>query len=292
MVCVHVEETELPDGLKMQLGNIQALLENRFHDKEKFYDRLFSSLLPEKTRGEERDALPIQEVPRKRRESSKGQPAGTKGKKIFLGLMTAVLLVALALGGYTLLQKSGSDTVFADKNLETALREEMQKPRGSVTDQDLASFKDRLNLSGRNITNIEPLRHMKGIGILNLESNQIEDITPLGHLEGVMVLGLGNNRISDLAPLQNCKRTLIGLSLSNNPVSDLKQLRPLSNLEVLDISGVPITDLELGKYLRRLKSVILTDTGHGLDADALWRFKANLPPNCEVKMEKAEGRSQ
>ena len=292
MVCVHVEETELPNGLKMQLGNIQALLENRFHDKEKFYDRLFSSLLPESTRGEERDALPVQEVSRKRRESAKGQLAGVKGKKILLGLVAVVLLATLALGGYTLMQKSGSDAAFADKNLETALREEMQRPRGGVTEQDLASFKDRLNLSGRNITNIEPLRHMKGIGILNLENNQIADITPLGNLENVMVLGLGNNGISDLVPLQNCKRTLIGLSLSNNPIKDLKQLRPLGNLEVLDISGVPITDLELGKYLRRLKSVILTDAGHGLDGDALWRFKANLPPNCEVKMEKADGRSQ
>ena len=292
MVCVHVEEIELPDGLRMQLGNIQALLENRFHDKEKFYERLFNSLLPEKTRGEERDALPIQEVPMRRGGNAKGQPVGSKGKKILLGLVAGVLLVTLALGGYTQMQKSGNDTVFADKNLETALREEMQRPRGSVTAQDLASFKDRLNLSERNITNIEPLRHMKGIGILNLEKNQITDITPLGLLESVMVLGLGNNRISDLAPLQSCKRTLIGLSLSNNPIKDLKQLRPLSNLEILDISGVPITDLELGKYLRRLKSVILTDTGHGLDEEGLWQFKANLPPNCEVKMEKTNEKSQ
>ncbi len=39
------------------------------------------------------------------------------------------------------------------------------------------------------------------------------------------------------------------LVASENPIEDLKQLRPLTSLEVLDLSGVPITYLELGKYL-------------------------------------------
>ena len=65
MVCVHIEETDLPYGMKMQLGNIQALLEERFHDKEKFYDRLFSSLLPERTRGDMRVDEVISSVPQK-----------------------------------------------------------------------------------------------------------------------------------------------------------------------------------------------------------------------------------
>jgi len=50
MIVVHISETTLPDGLDMQLSNIQALLENRFNDKEKFYDRLFASL-PATTQG-------------------------------------------------------------------------------------------------------------------------------------------------------------------------------------------------------------------------------------------------
>jgi hypothetical protein len=290
MVCVHVEETDLPSGLRMQLGNIQALLENRFQDKEKFYERLLNALHPEKTCGEERFTLPIRDVPRQAKPAAQVKLSFRAKYKV--GIVGLLLAAFLGVGGYAFLQKSGSSMTFADKNLETALREEMQKPRGAVTEQDLASLKDRLTLSGRNITNIEPLRHMTGLSLLNLENNQIIDISPLGNLESVMILGLGNNRISDLTPLHNCKRTLIALSLENNPITDLKQLRPLSNLEVLDVSGIPITDLELGKYLRRLKSIILTDPGHSLDADALWRFKANLPPNCEVKMEAAGGKEQ
>ena len=283
MVCVHVEETDLPSGLKMQLGNIQALLESRFHDREKFYDRLFSSLLPEKTRGGERADLQIKDVPRRT-----GKAAWAKYKKMILAALAAVLLGATVLGGVALMRTPGDAMTFADKNLESALREEMQKPRGAVAESDLASFKGRLDLAGRNITDISPLRHMTGLTMLNLENNDITDIAPLESLTEIMVLGLGRNRITDVTPLQKLK-SLVGLSLEGNPIQDLKQLRPLTNLEVLDVSGVPLTDLELGRYLRRLKNIVLSDTGHGLDAEALWRFKANLPPNCEVKTEAAGG---
>ena len=52
MIAVHIAETILPAGLEMQLSNIQALLEKRFNDKEKFYERLFAAL-PIATRGNE-----------------------------------------------------------------------------------------------------------------------------------------------------------------------------------------------------------------------------------------------
>ena len=292
MVCVHIEETELPTGLKMQLGNIQALLENRFHDKEKFYERLFNALQPAATRGEDRADLPIKDVPRKSKAPAKADSSFlTKYKKGLLGLLIAAFLALAALGGFVFMKQPDGGMVFADKGLEAALREEMQKPRGAIAENDLASFKGRLDLAGRGITDISPLRHMTGLSMLNLEDNRIVDIAPLESLAEVIVLGLGGNRISDLEPLRNLKN-LLGLSLTDNPIKDLKQLRPLRQLEVLDLSGVTITDLQLGKYLRRLKVITLNETGHGLDAEALWSFKADLPPNCEVKIEKAGGKKK
>ena len=133
---------------------------------------------------------------------------------------------------------------------------------------------------------------MAKVSMLNLENNNIVDISPLAGLGELVVLGLGKNRISDLTPLRNLKPSLIGLSLEGNPIKDLKQLRPLSNLEVLDLTGVPITDVDLGNYLRRLKVVVMDETRHGLDDGGLWQFKAGLPPNCEVKIEKADGKQQ
>ncbi len=55
MFAVHVVDTILPDGLDMQLSNIQALFEGRFNDREKFYERLIAAL-PQETRGKKPSA--------------------------------------------------------------------------------------------------------------------------------------------------------------------------------------------------------------------------------------------
>ena len=44
MVCVYIAETELPLGLEMQLGDLQAIPETAIFDKRKFYERLMSAL--------------------------------------------------------------------------------------------------------------------------------------------------------------------------------------------------------------------------------------------------------
>jgi len=46
MVCVYLSETTLPLGLEMQLGNVTAIHEYRFENKDKFYKRLLK-LLPD-----------------------------------------------------------------------------------------------------------------------------------------------------------------------------------------------------------------------------------------------------
>ena len=283
MLCVHVEETDLPLGLKMQLGNIQALLENRFPNKEQFYQRMFAALKPERTRDTpgadnlSQDAsLPEPSIPK----AAHRRPR-YKGALLILAVL-ALLGVGLALLAPRL---TSQDITFADSHLEYALRQEFSRTHGAVTAADLAAIKGKFSLAGQGITDISPLRHLKEVTMLNLEDNQIHDISPLSSLKGLLILGLGQNHIEDLTPLHGLKDSLLGLSLEGNPVKDLKQLRPLKKLEVLDLSGVPITDLDLGKYLRQLKTVILNADGNGLDAQSLRQFKANFPPNCEIKLD-------
>jgi len=335
MVCVHIEETELPIGLKMQLGNIQALLETRFHNKEKFYERLFRSLWPEKTGGHKWADNPIKENLGEPKTTVKAGPASKDFKKPLLGLLaTALVAAAVWWWGMPLGREPGVEPTLvennepalagniepapagnnepelaenendepapaendepelAENNLETILRARLNKPQGDLGAKDLASLTGRLDLSGNNITDITLLRHMTGLSMLNLENNNIVDISPLENLQRLMILGLGHNRISDLTPLGGLGKSLAGLSLAGNPVKDLRQLRPLANLEALDLRGVAITDLELGNYLRKLKSVTLTEGGHGLNTEGLLKFVAGLPPNCELKIDAADGKRQ
>jgi hypothetical protein len=44
VLCVYVRQTDLPMGLQLQLGNMPAILEHRFENKDKFYERLIEML--------------------------------------------------------------------------------------------------------------------------------------------------------------------------------------------------------------------------------------------------------
>lgn len=76
MMCVYLEETQLPLGLQMQLGNIQAIMQNRFHDKEKFYARLIDAL-PQETRGLQAGSAEPQAAPQPISAPPPAQPAYT-----------------------------------------------------------------------------------------------------------------------------------------------------------------------------------------------------------------------
>ena len=139
MVCVFVEETQLPSGLKMQLGNIQALLEPRFPDKEKFYKRLFGALLPEQTCGTERDSLPIWEVPSKSKHNTEALQQKKKKKTVF-SVIGAAVLCAVMLGGFWFFQKSGDGPALPGGTPVPATRQELPEQYGAVTAPDKATY--------------------------------------------------------------------------------------------------------------------------------------------------------
>ncbi|MDR0826823.1 MAG: TIR domain-containing protein [Desulfovibrio sp.] len=298
MLCIHIENTELPIGLKMQLGNIQSLLEDRFHDQEKFYARLFDAL-PEETRGADRDGVPVPTASGKaKRRTTQGASGWGKYRKAVAGsvlvavvALTAILAVTCTRHDVPSPSSQGTVQVseivtFADANLEKALREELNKTRGSITTADLADITGTLQLAGRGISDITPLRHMKRLILLNLENNRITNISALQGLTELTALGLVDNKIKDISPLRTLKKLTV-LTLDNNPVSAIEPLVALKNLEVLSLEGIAlqVKDLEFGKYLRRLKSLTVNDaTFANFSKDQIHSFKVDLPPNCEVIM--------
>lgn len=280
IVAVHLEETDLPAGLRMQLGNIQALLEPRFVNKEKFFERLREALKPESTCGDERHAVP---VPVARSGATRGDSWFARNKKALLGAAAGLLLcLAVALGWFFLGQSGGSVT-FADRQLEAAIRGALHKPDGSISVADMGRLTGKLDLSSRGLTDITPLRHAVNVSALDLDHNQLTDITALGEMRSLTVLGLDGNKISDFTALGKLP-ALMGLSIQNNPIADYKQLRALRPLEILVIGDTPpLNDMELGRFLVNLKSLL--HEGKMPMSPADWqRFRQNLPPSCTVKI--------
>jgi internalin A len=123
---------------------------------------------------------------------------------------------------------------FADKNLEIAIREAIDKPIGAITSNDLVNLTD-LNASNRNITSLEGIEHCSNLIKLHLINNNIHDLSP----------------ISTLADSDN----LIELGLASNSIPDIRPLKELTSLQILTLTNNNITDIGILSNLTRIRHI-------------------------------------
>ena len=98
-----------------------------------------------------------------------------------------------------------------------------------------------LDLRGTGVSDLTGLEYAVNLTGLDLSGNPVADLTPLGLLVNLRVLGLAGVE-ADPWPLF----TLTGLrrlSLRDAGLSDISMLSGLTELEVLDLSGNPVSDL-------------------------------------------------
>jgi internalin A len=100
-----------------------------------------------------------------------------------------------------------------------------------------------LDLSEKNLSNLEPLRGLTHLNQLDLSRNHIKNIEPLSGLTGLMKLNLFENDISNLEPLRGLTQ-LVQLDLFKNKISNLEPLRSLYHLKTLDLSNNSISNVE------------------------------------------------
>jgi internalin A len=124
---------------------------------------------------------------------------------------------------------------FPDEGLETAIRVEISKPLGFLTEADLAGITD-LDARNYGIRNISGIEFCKNLAWLDLDTNQISDLRPLEQLgrpespfdSTLVYLNLDSNEITDVTPLAGLLN-LKELSLFNNQVANIKPI--VTNVE-------------------------------------------------------------
>ena len=131
--------------------------------------------------------------------------------------------------------------LFADSNLEAAVRQVLNRPQGRLTPKDVASL-TALTIESKDIRSLAGLEHLTILQRLHLGRNQIANLTPLASLKNLTHLNLSQNQISDLTPLASLKN-LTSLRLSWNQIADLTPLASLKNLTSLRLDGNQIADL-------------------------------------------------
>ena len=204
---------------------------------------------------------------------------------------------------------------FKCPNLEIAIREELEKPEGPVTRNDMAILhtfvalrKDITDLSGLEnafalteltmelnpITDISPLANLTNLIKLEIRGSLITDLAPLADLVQLKALVLNCNALTDLAPIANLvKLSLLGLG--DNEIWDLSPLANLLKLSMVSLEGTLVTEFSGLAHLPELKWLFLRkdqildllppDATISLTEPWLWRNP--IPEELEALLKKA-----
>jgi len=133
-------------------------------------------------------------------------------------------------------------SLIRDQALEQAIREQIGKPQGELTIEDLEGISE-LRALFADVESIEGLQYCRNLEILSLTSNRISNLAPLKELTQLKRLYLTNNQISNIEHISSLVN-LEDLTLGVNHISDIRPLTGLKNLKWLGIEGNMIRDLE------------------------------------------------
>jgi internalin A len=142
---------------------------------------------------------------------------------------------------------------FQDANLESAMREVINKPTGNIYPADLNKIV-KLDCCNKGIIQLWGLEYCNNLEILKIWGNSIYDISLLSTFTKIEELYLGyndwnnslfyGNNISNISPIENLTNLKV-LYLPNNPVNNLTPLSNLINLTELCLFKNQIQDDDL-----------------------------------------------
>ena len=100
--------------------------------------------------------------------------------------------------------------------IEAAIRRELNKRTGELTKADLGKV-TVLELGGKQLTDITPLKDLAQLTLLNLDSNKLTSVNGLKKLTKLPVLILDNNPDLTKAQVDELKKTLPKCKIRSNP---------------------------------------------------------------------------
>ena len=145
------------------------------------------------------------------------------------------------------------------KVIEAAIREQLDKPTGELTEADLKKV-TKLDLSFQQLTDVpKGLEKLTQLTKLYLNSNKLTDVTGLEKLTQLTWLNLENNQLTDVKGLEKLAQ-LTNLVLSRNQLTAVpKDLEKLTQLKYLVLSRNRLTDVKGLEKLTQLTSLYLAN---------------------------------
>ncbi len=118
------------------------------------------------------------------------------------------------------------EVVVLDPDLNAAIRQELQKPAGPLTEADLLSL-TVLNACCRNVRDLQGLEAAHNLITLDLGSNGLERLTLPAGLTNLTNLVLSGNQLTNVTLPPDCSK-LSNLVLDGNPLGSLVVSEPLA----------------------------------------------------------------
>ncbi|WP_193745035.1 CotH kinase family protein [Geomicrobium sp. JCM 19038] len=173
-------------------------------------------------------------------------------KKVFT---LAFALVALACV-WSLAYLFSSNVSFDDPQFDLAIRSELNlKEDDDITFQDLQGI-TQLDLSNRQIENLNGIQHFQSLESLSASRNKIEDISYLKDLRRLTDVNLEDNNISNIVVFTNLSQ-ITNLNIRENYVVSLDSLKNHPNIRSLNAQENEIESLEPLRDLHQLENLNL-----------------------------------
>ena len=187
----------------------------------------------------------------------------------------SLLLLGLVFLGCGESEKEKSDSV-----IEEAIRIELKKPEGELTQADYQELK-KLSVYrvGRPVKDITLVGELTNLERLDFAGGDISDPAPLAKLTKLWRLQIYGCGLKDFSALTDMT-LLEELMASSNQVSDLSSLKGLTKLRVLALNGNRIKDTSPLLGLKSLEWVNLK--GNSISQEAIGNLKKALP-DCKIE---------
>ncbi|TLG76671.1 LapB repeat-containing protein [Culicoidibacter larvae] len=205
-------------------------------------------------------------------------------KKLFLSV-AAVLLLATPFLFVNKVQAAGGDpVVFADANLEAAVRKDLGISEPTpVLEVNMLSLSKLSSTRSAGITNLSGLEYAVNLKSIDLYGNSnLTDITPLTGLMNLTTIDAQSTAITDLSPLSG-HFVLSTVYISGGTFSDISVVSGWSNIQKLMLQNNYVSDLTPLTNMTTLKELTVrgvfsdvTPISHLTDLTQLSIYSANV----------------
>lgn len=136
-----------------------------------------------------------------------------------------------------------------------AIASQLKKKPEDVTEGDYAKV-TLLNLPRSQLSDLTPIKELKGLQQLYLYDTKVSDLTPLKELNKLQILYLRNTAVSDLTPIKELKNLQV-LWLTDTKVSDITTIKELKGMKTLYLSGTAVTNEQVAELKKALPKLTI-----------------------------------